>query len=333
MIKQQSFNLLDKIFQNLKTHQIDIKNWEIDHLCYRTSSLENYDDTKKVFQKLGKLLIESEVNGRMIATYKLQNPIFYNKWIIDLIEVPAPKPGKITEEGFEHIEVVIDESFKEFQDRHSQITFSKKGLDKDLNPELEIKFPSCAIKFHHKSLEHIINIERNSDVLEFLRTSQILAKLKAYDPCLSGTLPLNIQNSSSDLDILFFSEDLDTFLSDVTGLYQGMNQFSFHKSEQQGLESLVVNFDYNGLPIELFCQNKNVFQQQANQHFLVEGRLLKLLGEGFSERIRNLKANGIKTEPAFGEELNLSEPYQELVQLNQLSDLELYKKFSDTKFF
>lgn len=327
MIENQATPFLEKLFQNLDRYQIDIKNWEIDHLCYRTCSLENYSEMKKTFHQLGRLLIESEVGGRQIATYKLDRPILYKKWVIDLVEVPAPKANKVTAEGFEHIEVVIDESFEEFIGHYPNVSFSKKGMSKELNPELEIEFEDCAIKFHHKSLEHIINIEKNHRITQFLNDSQLLTKLRPYSPCLSGTLPLEVGHQDSDLDILFQTDHFDDFLNDVQTLFGKMENFKHEVTTYQNLPSMVINFDYHDLAIELFAQNKTVFKQQANQHFLIEGRLLKLLGTSFQDQVRQLKAKGTKTEPAFGELLKLAEPYQDLIDLNQLSDLELYEKF------
>ena len=37
---------------------------------------------------------------------------------------------------------------------------------------------------------------------------------------------------------------------------------------------------------------------------------------------------GFKTEPAFGKLLKLNDPYQELCDLNKLSDLDLLNKFA-----
>lgn len=327
MIEKQAQEFLDKIFNHLNQNQVEIGNWEIDHICYRTSSQDNYQTSKQMFEKLGICLIESEVNGRLIATYKLDQPIHYKSWIIDLVEVPAPKPNKETIEGFEHIEVVIDEKFSTMIEKYSHLNLATKGMSKDLNPELEIEFDDCAIKFHHQCLEQVINIEKNKKVLSFLEETQILSKLKEFSPTISGTLPLNIHTPESDLDILFEVADLKSFEEVVTSLFKELDQFKTSYSEHQGMESLVVNFNYNDLPIELFAQNKAVFKQQANQHFLIEARLLKLLGKDFRLKIQDLKSKGIKTEPAFGEVLKLNEPYADLIELNKLSDFELKAKF------
>ncbi len=320
---------LDHLFEQLQSKNINIDSYEIDHLCYRTSSDENYQVIKDAFSPLGECLIESEVNGRLIATYKLKNPILYKHWIIDLIEVPAPKQGKITQEGFEHIEVVIDCDFEELEKsillNAPDISFEKKGLEKDLNPELEIEFDQCAVKFHHKSLENIIAIEKNAVLMDFLNSSQILNKLKSYSPCISGTLPLNIHTPHSDLDILFCAQDLAQFERDVTQLLQGRFDLQMKRTTKQGQETSITVFHTDHFKVELFAQNYSSFKQQANIHFLIEARLLKIFKEELRQRVKALKEEGHKTEPAFGMIFNLSSPYDDLIKLNKLSDLELSK--------
>lgn len=327
-MKENANNFLKNLFTQLEDQKIDVKNWEVDHLCYRTSTEDNYQATKQKFDLLGTCLIESEVNGRLIATYKLKEPIHYNDRIIDLVEVPAPKPNKKTPEGFEHIEIVIDESFDFFMNKYPRLSFNKKGLEKELNPELEVEFKNCAVKFHHKSLEHIINIEKNNTLIEFLNESKILTKLKEFSPCLSGTIPLDINTIESDVDILLEGTSAVYFIKTVQKHFSDWNGFSIRETEHQGLPTVVVNFSFHSLPIELFFQNKSVFKQQANQHFLIEGRLIKILGPEFKQKIKKLKSEGVKTEPAFGQVLNLKEPYRELIELNLKSDKEILNLYS-----
>ena len=159
-IQHQAVTFLEKIFNELESVQIDLRDWPIDHLCYRTSSENNYQKIKNCFQHIGELLVESEVNGRLIATYKLKEPILFKQHRIELIEVPAPKRGKTTIEGFEHIEAVIDISFLELEKLFPHITFNKKAITKEINPDIEVEFGGCAIKFHHQSLEEVIEYEK-----------------------------------------------------------------------------------------------------------------------------------------------------------------------------
>jgi predicted metalloenzyme YecM len=56
----------------------------------------------------GRLLIESMVGGRPIATYKLHQAIpLINGKVIDVLEVPSPKKGSFYKRGLEHIEIVV----------------------------------------------------------------------------------------------------------------------------------------------------------------------------------------------------------------------------------
>ena len=61
----------------------------IDHICYRTSSSDNYEKSKNQISTIAILLIESQVNGRNIATYRLNEPIIIDSknsiWIIEIV--------------------------------------------------------------------------------------------------------------------------------------------------------------------------------------------------------------------------------------------------------
>jgi predicted metalloenzyme YecM len=327
-LEKYALQFLAQVLEEVAMAKIDLKSWEIDHLCYRASSPENYHQLKKEMNKLGDLLIESEVNGRDIATYKLHKPIEFQNYIIDLIELPAPKEGAQTPEGFEHIEVVIDESFQTVIDSYPQLQFGTKGLTKGLNPELDLKLGETRIKFHHMSLENVIHTEKHLSTMQFLEQTFLLQEFSAFSPCLSGTIPLNIDTSESDLDILFCANNLDTFTEEIRAKFSNFTDYQESRQKSQDLESRNFNFRYNELPVELFVQTKESYKQRSHQHFLIEGRLLKILGSGFRKEIINLKTTGLKTELAFGKVLNLQEPYESLVELNKLYDKELKEKFT-----
>lgn len=328
MITTLANQFLNKIFTTLDRYNINISNHEIDHICYRTSSEENYESTKKSFQKIGNCLIESNVNGRLIATYKLFEPIVFREFIIDLVEVPAPKKGKVTKEGFEHIEVVTTSSFDELEKKYRHLPLSKKRNDKIFNAEFEIDFGEMAIKFHSMSLESVINIEKNELIECFLNESRILEKLASFFPQISGTFPIDIATETSDLDILFSANDLNVFTEELISQYGNFENFEIKKAIHQNVESVIAKFKYKSLKVECFCQNKWTLDQNANIHMLIEGRLLKLMPESFKDKVISLKKSGIKTEPAFGQILNLVNPYQDLLEIHRMSDLALKKKFT-----
>ncbi len=147
---------LTKIFDLLKQDEIDVTNYELDHICYRVETIERYNDIKSQLNKIGNLLTESTISDRAISTFKLFEPIIHNNLKIWLIELPSPKEENFYGEGFEHVEFVIDSDFESFINKYPSINFDKKGLSKKVNPELRIKYGDVSVKFHHHNLEYVI---------------------------------------------------------------------------------------------------------------------------------------------------------------------------------
>lgn len=319
--KAQEF--LQSTLEELNKYDLMLNHWEIDHLCYRTETVEEYELVKTSLTKSHKLLEESPINGRLISTIKLSSPIRFKNYIIDLIEVPAPKEGSPYQSGFEHIEVVIDCSFDVLKRKAERQGLSYKVAGSPLNSELVFKFDLFSVKFHHKSLEHVINIEQHEGIMNFLTSTKVLERFAHFSPCLSGTIPLQIALPSSDVDILMCSDNLEDFTSLVKEHYSHFPNFSISETMEKNEPSMTVNFTFDHLEIELFCQRKTSYEQQANLHFLIEGRLLKILGEDFRQEVLELKRHGLKTEPAFGQLLQLSSPYQQLLELQKMDDYSL----------
>lgn len=292
------------------------KHWEIDHVCFRSDSLDHYEQTKKDFSNQAKLLIESPIGGRPIATYELNKPVWCGHGLVSLVEVPAPKQGRAIDRGYEHLEVVIDCDFKEFMQAHPQLNFDDRAIGKELNPELEAKFEHFNVKFHHHALNHVIELEKDERIANFLPS---LRAFGTYTPLLSGTIPLGITIPGSDLDILMSASDLDILAKLI--------QDNYPMSQIKVTDRLVANFEYRGLPIEIYAEERPVLEQNAHRHLRIEGRLLKLLGHNFKNKVIELKRQGLKTEPAFAKLLELSSPYEELLELYYLSDRELLQRF------
>jgi len=152
---------LSKIFNDLKSNEIDFSNYFLDHICYRVASQEKYFSLKSTLEKENQLLIESKINGRNISIFKLKNPIQFEGRSIPLLELPAPKKGSQYAEGWEHIELVIDESLDTFLEKYSNLSFDKKGFSKSINRDVRLKLGKLSVKFHEQSLEEVIIIEQN----------------------------------------------------------------------------------------------------------------------------------------------------------------------------
>jgi uncharacterized protein len=68
---------LDTIFERINTTGIDVSNYQMDHLCYRVENNILYEEKKNELLQKGTLLHEALVGGRMIATFKLNEPLHY----------------------------------------------------------------------------------------------------------------------------------------------------------------------------------------------------------------------------------------------------------------
>src|SRR4051794_16918277 len=85
---------LQSIFSGLAGAAIDVSGLELDHLCYRTASTEEYERMKHELAQLGTQLTEGMIGGRLIATYRLRGPVIFEGRKVHCIELPSPKPGR-----------------------------------------------------------------------------------------------------------------------------------------------------------------------------------------------------------------------------------------------
>lgn len=245
----------------MQIHGIQLeRNWDIDHLCFRADSIDSYEQLKIEFKRYGHLLIESEVNGRPISTFKLHQPIHFKEWTIDLIELPAPKPGKIITRGFEHIEIVCDLPFDELIERYSHLPMDKKGLTKDFNQELELSLGERNIKFHHLSLESVVNLENNLKVWSAIKNLKILNLLKDDSVVLFGDLLLN--NPDSPVELYSSSSE-----SKVRSLFGHLDRFDVKPN--------VCSFTFESVLFRIFFQEGRPLERPEFKNFQKKERQLK----------------------------------------------------------
>lgn len=312
---------LEKLFAKIEATHITIdRHWDIDHLCFRTADAKDYETTKSEFARIGNLLIESEVNGRLIATYKLHKPVWFRQWKIDLIEVPAPKAGKLTVRGFEHIEVVVDVSLKSLQEKYQHLNLDLGGLKKSLNRELEIVLGEHNIKFHNLSLESVIRLESNLEIFQAIESSKVLVKLQEFDPLVLGTFPLGLQNAESDIDISVNVNDLKAFQNQMIREFRSYPEFHIWQGDVDSQDACSVSFLHQEKRFEVFAQAKESIMQNSAIHFFAEEKILKYASAKKTELILKLRQAGKKTEPAFAEALMIKDQdaYEVMLKLAKL---------------
>lgn len=132
----------------------------MDHVCYRVETKERYGEMKDKVAEIATLLGETEVNGRMIATFELHDYLRAAGWAVPYLELPEPKIGSDYPEGLEHAEFVVVGNLEHFLERHSDLPFSYKGMGKSINPEAGLKTEGISVKFHEQQLGAVVRIER-----------------------------------------------------------------------------------------------------------------------------------------------------------------------------
>lgn len=162
---------------------------------------------------------------------------------------------------------------------------------------------------------------RQQQAYQVLQETNVLSVLKNYDPIVVGTIPIGIDIENSDIDIVCYVSDFDTFAHTVRQNFSGYDSFEDWTKEKE--KAYVTSFIYSGLEIEIFAQNKPSDLQNGFRHMVIENRILMLAGELFRKKIIDLKKQGYKTEPAFGILLNLDEPYSDLLNFEKYTDEEL----------
>ncbi len=159
---------LQGILERVATADFDFGDFsQLDHLCFRTSSLDNYQQKKQQLSAVGELLGEVQVNARPIAVFRLHQPIRFETWRIDAIELPAPKPGQTTIEGLQHIEFVLYDSTEAFLAKYAGKKFDLAAAERGINPEIAYRFDdgSC-VKFHLLSLPAVLYLQHKLGITE-----------------------------------------------------------------------------------------------------------------------------------------------------------------------
>lgn len=157
-----------------------------------------------------------------------------------------------------------------------------------------------------------------------LDSLNVFYTLRAYDPVLVGTIPINLDVAGSDLDIICGAYDLAAFRQDVADAFGDHAGFRIVQLTINDLPSVIANFVHDGFAIELFAQSRPVTAQNAYVHMVVEAQLLRIGGKEARTAIRELKRQGLKTEPAFARYFGLDgDPFATLLELAAVDDAAL----------
>ena len=156
--------------------------------------------------------------------------------------------------------------------------------------------------------------DKQKRVYTVLTENRTFEKLKPFDPILTGTIPINIDIDTSDLDIVCCFTDAKSFEAHLVDSFSHEQNFKIFIPRHPG--SVSASFTLDGFVVEIFGQAIPTREQAAYRHMIVEHKILQKKGESFRQQIIELKKQGYKTEPAFGKLLGIEgNVYEELLKL------------------
>lgn len=159
---------------------------------------------------------------------------------------------------------------------------------------------------------------RQQEVFHLLTSHRLMEVLKPFHAVLTGTVPLDIDVDTSDLDIICYCPDWAMFTNVLNREFIHYPDYTLTETRIQGRPTIIGKFELKGWPVEIFGQQRPVHEQEAFIHMQNEYRVLHERGADFREEVVKLKRAGVKTEPAFAQVLGLTgDPYVAMLQLYQ----------------
>ncbi|OOF66283.1 VOC family protein [Rodentibacter sp. Ppn85] len=150
-----------KIQELANMMEINLSDYEIDHLALRVNSEQKAKNWLTHLLKCGRILSDDIINGRSIYLIQLEKPLAFAGRFIDVIELPFPKNKQYPQETWEHIEIVVPflagEQTEDWVERiNKQFLWQRlsKLTTKVSEPKAEgerLPNPSIAVSFVDKS--------------------------------------------------------------------------------------------------------------------------------------------------------------------------------------
>lgn len=161
-----------------------IANSRVDHICIRVGWGDNgeydfsrYTDVRDSFANKGEVLLETIIppssGGRPITIVELDNPI--SDFEVCHLEVPAPRFGKVEQEGIDHIEMVLPnqyslgvllENYGTSLVQRGIVTHERyfeaisAQLANTWNADLVIEINDFKIKLHEQHIKEVVEYEK-----------------------------------------------------------------------------------------------------------------------------------------------------------------------------
>lgn len=141
-------------------HRLNVRQYELDHVCFRCVDTAEYLRVRKALQMYGKIIIESMIGGRPISVIDLDAPIRAVGFTVRCVELACPKPGRSHTRGLEHAEFVVGVHPEAFAQSHPSVGWDRKAVNKEENPDVCVTVAgNLSAKFHEDSLYNVAKRE------------------------------------------------------------------------------------------------------------------------------------------------------------------------------
>jgi len=156
------------------------RNLNIDHICVRLKDSSDVDSLKKELEEAGQIISAVNVNGREIMIIQLNQPLILGSWQTSGIELPYPKPNHSYEDGWEHVEFVLNGAENTMDGVRQAFMDTFSELDRDQlesnyaysedepyadgdqipNPTVGLKVNGVGLKFHANPIQVVVGFEQ-----------------------------------------------------------------------------------------------------------------------------------------------------------------------------
>jgi uncharacterized protein len=178
MLQTQLSDFSEKL--NTSLQQVGIQDicadLEIDHICVRLQDTDDVQSLKSELEAVGQIISAVNVNGREIMIIQLNQPIGLGDWQTFGIELPNPKPNHDYQDGWEHVEFVLngaentmDGVRKAFTEKFPNVDIEKlkdaysysedephADGDQLPNPTIGLKVNGVGLKFHANPIQKVV---------------------------------------------------------------------------------------------------------------------------------------------------------------------------------
>ena len=134
----------------------------IDHIGYSAGTLDRYRQLVSDTATYGNILSEHKlINGRPISIIRLKRPFPFTLGkkpkTVSLIEIAAPRPDIPAFDGWEHVEVMVEDlhNFLAHQP-HIRQNFDASQIDDTINPSLILQFKTGRMIYHSRPIIDVI---------------------------------------------------------------------------------------------------------------------------------------------------------------------------------